>query len=140
MVFLFICSALVRCDKIKKTTQKICKVLPGFEPGLLDSKSKVIAITLQNQTSPAGFEPAISRFVVSRLIHWATGTKNDTYGIRTRAGEPNGLAGRRLNQLGQSVLIYMCVFCYSATGNRTPGICVTGRDVTNYTIAEIILQ
>ena len=24
----------------------------------------------------------------------------------------------------------------SATGTRTPGICVTGRDVTNYTIAD----
>ena len=27
----------------------------------------------------------------------------------------------------------------SATGNRTPGICVTGRDVTNYTIADNLL-
>ena len=27
----------------------------------------------------------------------------------------------------------------SATGNRTPGICVTGRDVTNYTIADLIV-
>ncbi len=25
--------------------------MPGLEPGLLDSKSKVIAITLQNQTN-----------------------------------------------------------------------------------------
>lgn len=24
----------------------------------------------------------------------------------------------------------------SETGNRTPGICVTGRDVTNYTISD----
>ena len=24
----------------------------------------------------------------------------------------------------------------SGTGNRTPGICVTGRDVTNYTIPD----
>ena len=24
----------------------------------------------------------------------------------------------------------------SDTGNRTPGICVTGRDVTNYTISD----
>ena len=32
---------------------------------------------------PAGFEPAISRFVVSRRIHWATGTK--LFGRRLRA-------------------------------------------------------
>ena len=25
----------------------------------------------------------------------------------------------------------------SETGNRTPGICVTGRDVTNYTISDV---
>ena len=51
--------------------------LPGLEPGLLDSESKVIA--------------------------------NYTIG---------------------PVLL-------STTGNRTPGICVTGRDVTNYTIADM---
>ena len=28
--------------------------------------------------------------------------------------------------------------CRSATGNRTPGIAVTGRDVTNYTIADYL--
>ena len=32
------------------------------------------------------------------------------------------------------------MFGNSATGNRTPGICVTGRDVTNYTIADYTLQ
>ncbi len=65
------------------------EVLPGFEPGLLDSKSRVITnytiepqlvyIILRTQKiiyviSPTGFEPAILRFVVSRLIRWATGT------------------------------------------------------------------
>ena len=64
------------------------KVLPGFEPGLQDSKSRVITnytiepllteVRIKNKytqcISPAGFEPAILRFVVSRLIHWATGT------------------------------------------------------------------
>ena len=28
----------------------------------------------------------------------------------------------------------------SETGNRTPGICVTGRDVTNYTISDFLLE
>ncbi len=64
------------------------KFLTRFEPGLLDSKSRVIRnytigpydiyvyenIYVIYVISPTGFEPAILRFVVSRLIHWATGT------------------------------------------------------------------
>ena len=57
--------------------------------------------------SPTGFEPAILRFVVSRLIRWATGT-NLMYWQKSRiaatpAGfeparmESNSLAGCRLN-------------------------------------------
>ena len=46
--------------------------------------------------------------------------------------EPNGLAGRRLNHSAKVSKISII----STTGNLTPGICVTGRDVTNYTIAE----
>ncbi len=39
----------------------------------------------------------------------------------------------------ESRITYMYVCMYvSATGNRTPGICVTGRDVTNYTIADYL--
>ena len=33
------------------------KVLPGFEPGSLDSKSKVLTITPQNRLSQQGFDP-----------------------------------------------------------------------------------
>ena len=60
-------------------------------------------------STPAGFEPA--------------------------RAEPNSLAGCRLNHSAKVSLINI----YSATGNRTPGICVTGRDVTNYTIAEYFI-
>ena len=34
---------------LNQKTYKKMKVLPGFEPGLLDSESNVIAATLQNQ-------------------------------------------------------------------------------------------
>ena len=70
-------------------------------------------------------------------------------GFEPVRAEPNGLAGRRLNHsakvsISHCVIEYICdsVRTYvqmrnaSATGNRTPGICVTGRDVTNYTIAD----
>lgn len=54
--------------------------------------------------------------------------------------EPNGLAGRRLNHSAKvsilNVIHTKTINLCSATGNRTPGICVTGRDVTNYTIAD----
>ena len=62
-------------------------------------------------------------------------------GFEPVRAEPNGLAGRRLNHSAK-VSMNECneytitIEFSSATGNRTPGICVTGRDVTNYTIAE----
>ena len=113
--------------------KKFMQVLPGFEPGLLDSKSKVITnytiepvmVNTYKKISPTGFEPAILRFVVSRLIHWATGTyfiDSYTYhtytlcmnilyntlrvkkiydttpaGFEPARAEPNSLAGCRLN-------------------------------------------
>ena len=48
-----------------------------FESNALDH-SAILTNTLcfekNNRTTPTGFEPAISRFVVSRLIRWATGS------------------------------------------------------------------
>ena len=62
-------------------------------------------------TTPAGFEPA--------------------------RAEHSSLAGCRLNHSAKvSRDDDDKMLKYSATGNRTPGICVTGRDVTNYTISE----
>ena len=56
--------------------------------------------------------------------------------------KPNCLAGNRLNhsaKLSRDISFYQNLFIYdSATGNRTRGNCVTGSDVTNYTIAEYI--
>ena len=116
-----------------------------------------------------GFEPAISRFVVSRLIRWATGTSlygsqidlshsaliqvgvalihtpqyrvyqkitSTPAGFEPAHGDRNGLAGRRLNHSAKVSYGEKIFNRCSATGNRTPGICVTGRDVTNYTIAD----
>ena len=74
-------------------------------------------------------------------------------GFEPVRAEPNGLAGRRLNHSAKvslahiRIILYIIIInyinyyiiYYSATGNRTPGICVTGRDVTNYTIAEWII-
>ena len=61
-------------------------------------------------TTPAGFEPA--------------------------RAEHSSLAGCRLNHSAKVSRDDKMLLKYSATGNRTPGICVTGRDVTNYTIAD----
>ena len=36
-------------------------------------------VIIHQSSSPAGLEPAISRFVVLRLIHWATGTISYIY-------------------------------------------------------------
>ena len=59
--------------------------------------------------------------------------------------KPNCLAGNRLNHSAKLsrdeffIKIYFLNTMYdSATGNRTRGNCVTGSDVTNYTIAEYI--
>ena len=87
------CRVLQHCMYTATHKKKIAavQVLPGFEPGLLDSKSRVITnytiepvllcayyFSAKQQkiivVSPTGFEPAILRFVVSRLIRWATGT------------------------------------------------------------------
>ena len=84
----------------------------------------------------------------SRLSHTRTRTaKEKKYffcstptGFEPVRAEPNSLAGYRLNHSAKVSLCSACkniFFCTpSATGNRTPGICVTGRDVTNYTIAD----
>ena len=52
-------------------------------------------------------------------------------GFEPARAEHSSLAGCRLNH---SAKVSLCID--SATGNRTPGICVTGRDVTNYTISD----
>ena len=48
------------------------KVVPGIEPGLLDSKTSVLTIGLYDHLPTAGLEPAISGLEDRRLIHWAT--------------------------------------------------------------------
>ena len=68
----------------------IKKVLPGFEPGSLDSKSKVLTITPQDQLSlreikpfTSGFEP--KNYQPIRLIALPFKLVNITpYGTRTR--------------------------------------------------------
>ncbi len=78
-------------------------------------KIKKSDIYIYINSTPAGFEPA--------------------------RAEPNSLAGCRLNHSAKvsTCVQYIIFFKNSATGNRTPGICVTGRDVTNYTIADFLL-
>ena len=47
---------------------KVDKVLRGFEPRLIDSKSTMLTITLQDQIPYARLELAISRLEGGRLI------------------------------------------------------------------------
>ena len=51
-----------------------------------------------------------------------------------------GMTVRHLNCFGRTTCLSTFGFFQksksSETGNRTPGICVTGRDVTNYTISD----
>ena len=48
------------------------KVLPGFEPGSLDSKSKVLTITPQNPVISARFRSLGFLVMGQALFHWAT--------------------------------------------------------------------
>ena len=66
---------------------------------------------VRHDTTPTGFEPV--------------------------RAEPTNLAGWRLNHSAKVSVSNSILSTNSATGNRTPGICVTGRDVTNYTIADV---
>ena len=45
---------------------------PGIEPGILESKSNVLSITLRSLVPTVGIEPTIYRLEGGRLIHWAT--------------------------------------------------------------------
>ena len=65
-------------------------------------------------------------------------TRHDTTptGFEPVRAEPTNLAGWRLNHSAKVSVSNSILSTNSATGNRTPGICVTGRDVTNYTIAD----
>ena len=45
---------------------------PGIEPGILESKSNVLTITLRSLVPTTGLEPVIYRLEGGRLIHWAT--------------------------------------------------------------------
>ena len=91
-----------------------------------------------------GFEPRISR-VLGERHNQARPYEQASNEDRTR---DLALTKRMLCQLsyrGERNSRRVCCFDFifyktkkqnSETGNRTPGICVTGRDVTNYTISD----
>ena len=62
---------------------------PRSDPQISESE---ISLDL-DQLSPTGFEPAISRFVVSRLIHWATETASHDHQHQITSRVHSDLAG-----------------------------------------------
>ena len=82
-------------------------------------------VIIHQSSSPAGLEPAISRFVVLRLIHWATGTISYIY-HSPRAGLEPATAGfevqRAIHCANEASL-----FIYAPTRARTGDLSVNSR-------------
>ena len=117
---------------------------PGIKPGSRPWQGRILSLYYRRPVFVLGFEPRISR-VLGERHNQARPYEQASNEDRTR---DLALTKRMLCQLSYRGERRACRVCRlfdflflskkqnSETGNRTPGICVTGRDVTNYTISD----